>query len=1045
MKPINNKSEADHLLEVSYRLIGEYKPGKALEYLDQIQYFYQQQGHAEEVAWCNFRRAQAEAMLGHIQATLSAYALAQRGFFESSKLTEAASCMMNQANYLDKEGRHKDALQLYYRAGNLMEKQHDAKGLALCMKNIGLCEFNMGNIEQAIFSLDCAKRAFQEIGSLKGAKSCKQMKMAIRALAESSISLDKPLSSNQDEDTQRVAELNKKAQQLRDRSVELFEQGDKEGAQKKLEESARILEAAGLENTPFWGEVQIYLSEVTASSGDIGKALAILQALMKLPAFEQNYSFQGKANALVGQFLDGIAQPQRAVAHFARAVELLQLQPGTLEKHFLGIAYHSWGVVLAKCKKLKEAIEKFQTARSVFEELQDSNMVSILDVTLATAYKDSGCDIELSSGALDNSIRNLESKGEKKHSLAAKLNIAQAAASDSKLNRAKAILDSCLPELKRIGDVQLLMRGYSLAASVFEQIPSCEEDALQFWLNSIAQVRLCRDSLRSDRERILYLSDDFIADIYVGSILLCWKLGRQEDAFLLSEESRNFALLARLIERTTNIEAGIPGDLKKRIDGLHHKFSKLMEQLGDIETPNEKIRIEGLLHLLRRKIKFAEAKARDLNPRFETFAPAPAIELGSFQSQLDSQTLLLKYAVMPDNVLVWVVSNESCHTFTVEGIQSLSEMIHEYVGLLREPLLFWSDQKLYTDYPEKVNRRSQLAHEIYIRLVAPALTNLTKDKLERLLICPDGFINYIRFESLIVLPPLAWSDRPDYLLNHMMVTYSPSATVYASLITAHSGSNMPAHNQRMPWIAFGNPLYGPINISIYREEGFQLVESKKVEIPDLPFTEEEVLRIAQILELPEKDKHINLGPNANLIRLQKIGLDRCQTIHFACHALLPDDVSWVNEPTLLLSFVRSPNGPAASTLGFSDVMRLNLSADLVVLSACNTGFGPNLRGEGLIGLARAFICAGCRSVVASFWGVSDASTSRLMEEFYRHMTCGLDIDESLRLAKVSLMTKVSPPDELEDQDKQACYLDPFFWAPFVLVGGRKVPQCLVKH
>ncbi len=1043
MKSVNNKSKADHLLEVCYRLIREDKTTKALEILNEIQHFYQQQGHTEDVAWCNFRRAQAEAMMGRVQAAVSLYATAQRGFLESGKSTEAATCMMNQANCLNKERKHEDAMQLYLRAGKIMEKQHDAEGLAFCMMNIGLCEFEMGNTEQAILGLDCAERAFQEIRCLKEANSCKQKKIVIRALAGTSITQDKPHLSNQYGDTQRIVELIKKVQKLKARTGDFLEHGDIEGARQEFEKSSRILEAAGLENTPIWGDVRIGLLEVVASSGDVGRALADIQVLMELPALKQDYSFRGKAHIVAGRFLDEIGQPQKAVVHFARAVEFLQSRPGTQEKRLVGIAHHNWGIVLYKSKKLKEAIEQFQTARAIAEELQDSSMVAVLDVALANAYKDSGCDLSRTKEELMSAIRTLEAKGEKRHALAGKLNLAQAAASENDITEAKAILDSCLPELKRIGDVQLLMHGYSLAASVFEQVPGCEEDALQLWLDSIAQVRRCRDSLRSDRERILYLSDNDIADIYVGAILLCWKLGRVKKAFLLHEEYRNFALLARLAERTTNIEVGIPKDLKKRIDRLHHEFSNFMEQLGDTEIPSEQIRIEGLLHDLRRKIESAEAEARVLNPRYETIAPTPAIDLDSFQSQLDTQTLLLKYAVLPDSILLWAVSNDSCHTFTIEGAQSLSEMTQEYVGLLRRPLLFWRDQSPYTPYPEKVLRRRQLAHEIYVKLVELALSNLSEGKLNRLLICPDGFVSYIPFESLIVHPTLSWRERPDYLLDYMAVTYSPSATVNSSLATTHRDLMISTHNQKS-WVAFGNPLYGAVNLSVYREEGFHRVEDTQVEIDDLPFTEEEVLRIAEVLELPTEEKNINLKQNANLIRLHNIGLDRYRIIHFACHAFLPDDVTWLNEPALLLSFVRSPRGSAASTLGFSDVMRLNLNADLVVLSACNTGFGPNLRGEGLISLARAFICAGCRSVVASFWTVSDASTPRLMEEFYRQMVIGLDIDESLRSAKQALMTQITPLDELTDQGLQAYYLDPFFWASFVLVGNREVPHCLVK-
>ena len=108
----------------------------------------------------------------------------------------------------------------------------------------------------------------------------------------------------------------------------------------------------------------------------------------------------------------------------------------------------------------------------------------------------------------------------------------------------------------------------------------------------------------------------------------------------------------------------------------------------------------------------------------------------------------------------------------------------------------------------------------------------------------------------------------------------------------------------------------------------------------------------------------------------------------------------------------------------TEIMRLRLNADLVTLSACRTGLGKMVSGEGVLGLTRAFLYAGSRSVVASLWNVNDTATAELMKIFYQNLRRGLSKDEALRQAKLRLL-----------HGKQQNWHHPYFWASFVLVGA----------
>lgn len=121
----------------------------------------------------------------------------------------------------------------------------------------------------------------------------------------------------------------------------------------------------------------------------------------------------------------------------------------------------------------------------------------------------------------------------------------------------------------------------------------------------------------------------------------------------------------------------------------------------------------------------------------------------------------------------------------------------------------------------------------------------------------------------------------------------------------------------------------------------------------------------------------------------------------------------------------APGSKEDGVLQMSEVMRLKLNADVVTLSACRTGLGKLLRGEGMIGLTRAFQYAGADNVVVSLWNVNDIATAELMKAFYRNLTRGLPKDEALRQAKLQLL-----------RGKQRTWGHPYFWAAFVLVGAN---------
>jgi CHAT domain-containing protein len=208
-------------------------------------------------------------------------------------------------------------------------------------------------------------------------------------------------------------------------------------------------------------------------------------------------------------------------------------------------------------------------------------------------------------------------------------------------------------------------------------------------------------------------------------------------------------------------------------------------------------------------------------------------------------------------------------------------------------------------------------------------------------------------------------------------------------------------------IAFGDPVY----------ESPWSVTFSGVKLRRLEYSGEEVNKIASLFK--QGNSEIYLRGEATEENVKKDGnLARFNYLHFASHGYIDE-----NKPDLSsLVLTKSENSAEDGLLQSTEIFNLKLKTDLVVLSACQTGLGKLVRGEGIIGLTRAFMYAGTPSVLVSLWSVSDNSTATLMEEFYRNLIrSGLYKTDALRKAQLTLMS-----------DEKSAH--PFYWAPFVLVG-----------
>jgi CHAT domain-containing protein len=309
-----------------------------------------------------------------------------------------------------------------------------------------------------------------------------------------------------------------------------------------------------------------------------------------------------------------------------------------------------------------------------------------------------------------------------------------------------------------------------------------------------------------------------------------------------------------------------------------------------------------------------------------------------------------------------------------------------------------------------------LAKELYSLLVAPISPQATH---HRLIVVPDGTLYFLPFDTLR-------DARGKFLVQSRTISYVPAATVLEILRSSKDMNEAPRS-----LLAVGDVPYqdqADVAAMIPKPQGFEnevlrgMSDLFGTSFSDLPETREEVLDVNKIVG---NDGVVLLGSHATEESFESEPLADFKIVHLAVHGFA--DPQFPERSGLLLG--ASPNMHDDGLLEIPQIMRLHFNADLVTLSACDTGVGKVEGEEGITNLAEAFLVSGARAVVASLWSVDDTFTRALMDRFYSHIAEGQGTAKALREAKLDMLAKYGNQ------------VPPFSWGAFVLIGdgGSPIP------
>ncbi len=507
---------------------------------------------------------------------------------------------------------------------------------------------------------------------------------------------------------------------------------------------------------------------------------------------------------------------------------------------------------------------------------------------------------------------------------------------------------------------------------------------------------------------------------------------RGAEAFAVLERSRARGLLDLLAERDLESSRDLPVAIDQKRRKIDLDYDAAQAALASAVSSPDKSSAESILaslNQLRREREAIALEIRKSSPRYANLLYPQPFGLEAARKSLDPRTLLLSYSVGKDRSYLFVVEPEATsgsglHVFPLpSGDRQLRSDVEAFRNLRELDLRRSNAEQL-------VGR----GRSLYEALLGPASSLIAK--YDRLLILPEGPLYTIPWAALV---REVKNGQPHYLVEWKPIHTAVSATVYAELETPRRQNDIAS----VEVAAFGDPKYPTLNekkAAVKRSENDEITsvdplanEFSELDDPQLrsvarggfrfaplPASRKEVEEIAS-LYAPKSVAF--LGSDATEERAKSIGKE-VPIIHFATHAVINE--RFPLDSALVFTIPEHPKeGQDNGLLQAWEIFEsMRIDADLVTLSACDSGLGKEMGGEGLIGLTRAFQYAGARSVLASLWRVEDKATAELMRRFYTYLKSGMTKDEALRHAQIDL---------IHSKD----YSNPRDWAAFQLNGDWK--------
>ncbi|MFZ1700207.1 MAG: CHAT domain-containing protein [Pyrinomonadaceae bacterium] len=489
-------------------------------------------------------------------------------------------------------------------------------------------------------------------------------------------------------------------------------------------------------------------------------------------------------------------------------------------------------------------------------------------------------------------------------------------------------------------------------------------------------------------------------------------------AFEMSERSRSRSLIDLLQEARVDLDKGIKPELRDKQKDLTDEINNKYRKRESLQTSNSTLeqidKINAEINDLQIAAETVNTEIDKANPRLASLRNAMPAATKDIQALLDDETVLLEYKLGEKRSFAWLVTKDSIEVFALPGRRTIEEKARAFY-----------DSVMANKKDEQAKTRA-LAESVSEMLLAQVAAKIGD---RRIAIVADGVLQYIPFSALPspkskVLSP---KSKDQLLVETNEVIVLPSASVLAQLRANPKNSGPDDKTIAI----FADPVFDMGDSRIAK--GSNRVEKNTTmaevlrdfqfgkTLPRLLASRQEARNIAGLID--EKNANVRMDFQASLANIEKADLKGYKILHFATHGLL--NSSRPELSGLVFSLYDKNGQDQDGFLTLNDIYNLDLSSDLVVLSACQTALGKDVRGEGLIGMSRGFLYAGSNRVIASLWKVDDSATAEFMKRFYtNHLRKKMSASQAMRQTKIEMQAIPR-------------YRSPYYWSAFTILGDWK--------
>lgn len=588
------------------------------------------------------------------------------------------------------------------------------------------------------------------------------------------------------------------------------------------------------------------------------------------------------------------------------------------------------------------------------------------------------------------------------------------------------------PKLDKINSELNLLKTLKLKANIFLSIEP--KNSIDHLIHSLENYELASELIEKIRlgyksEGSKILLGEHVSDLFSNAVKVSLDLYSltkddyyRQSAFSFIEKSKSAVLYEGLIESKAKEFANLPQQIiikeKELKTAIAFNNTELQKEIQKRELKDSLnvIEFENRLFSLKNEYDQLISEIEKKYPSYYSLKYHLNIKsLSDIQHELQENDVILEYFLSDEKIYIASIRKHNFSIVELSRPQNLNEVVMDfYTSIIKSET---------TKYVASANRLTDL-------LILPVLSRI--NTAQRLVIIPHDILFKVPFEALFISIQENWNNdfsKLDYLIKSYDIAYHYSATLFASSLNENA-NKIYADNY---FIGFA-PVFPDTESSGYtlrtgerNEEDSDSTESNRALLIDgkkfgeLKYSEWEVKSIIDILDKQE-NKNLSTAyffndANKNTFKRE---IKDFRVVHIASHSFINEDYPAISGVAFM------PSGDSASIddgiVYAAETYNLEMNAELVVLSSCESGLGKLVRGEGMMALARGFMYSGTTNLIFSLWKVPDKQTSELMVEFYRQITSGYNYSQALRKAKLKLI-----------EDKISAR--PRLWAGFLLVGS----------